>query len=57
MLALRWRPGRPVGEALVGPLAEVLGLRRVLLGCAALIVAAMLAPLAEPSVRALRSTA
>jgi hypothetical protein len=43
----------PVGNALAGPLAEQLGTRPVLLGCAAVFLVAGLAPLATQGTRAL----
>jgi hypothetical protein len=43
----------PLGQALVEPLAEALGVKPVLLGCAGLIVAATLLALASKSVRSL----
>jgi MFS family permease len=45
--------GMPVGNALAGPLAEQLGTRPVLLGCAAVFLVAGLAPLATQGTRAL----
>ncbi|MCS5715992.1 MFS transporter [Herbiconiux sp. CPCC 205716] len=44
----------PVGEVLVGPLAQGLGTPPTLIGCAALVVAATAAALAVPAVRRLR---
>ncbi|ROP49734.1 methyltransferase family protein [Rathayibacter sp. PhB185] len=45
----------PLGEALVGPLADLVGTRAVLLGCAAVIVVASLAAVASRSVRGVGS--
>ena len=47
----------PLGQVAVGPIAELVGLRPVLLGCAAVILVATLLALAEPSVRTLRASA
>lgn len=44
----------PVGQALAGPLAALVGTRTTILGAALLILLAGVAPLAVPSVRALR---
>jgi MFS family permease len=44
----------PVGEVLVGPLAQHIGLRPTLLGCAVAVVVATGAALLSPSVRGLR---
>ena len=43
----------PLGQALLGPLAEAFGVKPVLLGCAGLIAAATLLALASKSVRSL----
>lgn len=47
----------PLGEAAVGPLAELIGLRTTLLSCAAAIALATLAALGSSSVRNLQRTA
>lgn len=44
----------PVGEAAVGPIAHSVGLTPTLLGCAAIVLVASLAALADPGVRRLR---
>ncbi|MBC8092125.1 MAG: hypothetical protein H7Y15_09355 [Pseudonocardia sp.] len=44
----------PAGEVAVGPIAELVGIRPTLLGCAAVIVVVTAAALAHPSVRGLR---
>jgi MFS family permease len=49
--------GMPVGNALAGPLADHLGVKPVLLGCALVLLVAGLAPLALRGTRVLRSAA
>jgi MFS family permease len=45
----------PVGNALAGPLADQLGVKPVLVGCAVLLLVAGAAPLAWRSTRDLRT--